>query len=727
MRRARQVAVKMLLWAVCHVAKSNKEKRKKRGTNSMKNLWKKAQKIFMCTLMLAMIFNIGVSAAGEGYLTATYEENGTKEVVRFTEGTIKEGESAPTCSLHIYKYSYNTVNTGSAGTALPSTPPAGAKELKDINFKYHKVANLVTDKSNGTTSLKYQWCTDAISSKIKKELNLEEKDSYTSNYLNEKLLAAESKSVEKAFRDVQSVITGENGSAVRTGIEQGLYLVVEYSPTDKIAVKTTPFFVSLPMTNVVAVTLDDGTEKPAGSLWQYDVYTYPKNVEEVPDIEKNVQNDTTNREEKYTSASVGDLVEFVLRMPIPQNIDNMSAFTVVDTMSQGLTFAGKEYIAMEIVGENGEKIKLSEEPELELEPVLDEEEWKSYIGEKTLTWRFIERTIKEDEDGYKYAKIEKNYLEKLGGKELVIRYKAILNENCVVAGTGNPNSVELKYNHNNRLDQLETDPKVPHEPKSRVYTFGIEVTKVDGGDNGLGGVEFELYKDNDKGEKEKIILKKQKYRTDIPEENQNLSTAENQYCIDQSATPEDAPITTDKEGKAYIWGLKPGTYYLKETKTKDDKYILLKELIPVTIEEDPNLQPLTTEETTGGKYAGEKGTYLANANGTYYKLLAGNYKKLEVDNKKNYNFGSHKIYENADGTGSLEGELLYAKVQAKANEEEGFSCDNGSVRLKVVNNEKFAVPQTGGIGTWMFTICGAVIVVAAIGLILIRRKKSMLK
>lgn len=69
--------------------------------------------------------------------------------------------------------------------------------------------------------------------------------------------------------------------------------------------------------------------------------------------------------------------------------------------------------------------------------------------------------------------------------------------------------------------------------------------------------------------------------------------------------------------------------------------------------------------------------------------------------------------------------LQYAYVEVDT--EGGFTTDDGDVQLTVVNNTDFNLPQTGGIGTWMFTICGAVIVVAAIGLILIRRKKSMLK
>lgn len=716
MRRARQVAVRKLLWAVCHVAKKNKEKPKKRGQNCMRNLWKKMQRIIVCTLMFAMMVTLGVSAAestasaDDGYFTKTYGSGNDQKVVRFTKATIKDGT---TCNLHIYKYRYSAVDSGIDGTALPdATIPDGATLMQNVSFKYYKVADLVTEPANGdeeakgSVSLQYKWCSDVIAAKIKKELGLPAQNTYTSDQLNKSLLDADKTNVETAFRDVASIATGADGHAWAKDIPMGLYLVVEYSPTDTVAVKAAPFFVSLPMTNVRALTLDsEADESPAGSLWQYDVYTYPKNVEAVPDIEKNIVNDKTNREEKYSTASVGDTVEFVIRASIPDNIDTMSAFTVVDTMSAGLTFAGAENIKIE-------GVTLTEGTT----PTFDLDE-----ANGVLTWKFIEREIVKDEDNYDKVKITKHCLKGQGGKELVIRYKAILNDDCVVGSTGNPNGVKLQYNHNNRLDKLEEDTDLPHEPLSRVYTFGIEVTKVDDHSNGLDGVEFELY-DQDQN---KIKLKQLSANTAV---NAGLSEATNQYCIDSESGAEGVPIVTDKNGKAYIWGLEPGVYYLKETKTKDERYTLLKELIKVTITEDPNLEALTPDETKqGGIYAGETGTYLTSASGTYYKLVAGEYKAIDLSKElSNYNFGTHKIYtKNADGSYEEVKNLLYAKVRAEADDEEGFSSNGTNIALTVINNQKFNAPQSGGMGTWMFTLCGAVIIVAASGLILIRRKRSM--
>ena len=68
--------------------------------------------------------------------------------------------------------------------------------------------------------------------------------------------------------------TDENGHSKVSGLEQGLYLVVETRVPENVTSTCNPFFVSLPMTTI------DGKD------WNYDVTVYPKNQTGSPDLEK---------------------------------------------------------------------------------------------------------------------------------------------------------------------------------------------------------------------------------------------------------------------------------------------------------------------------------------------------------------------------------------------------------------------------------------------------------
>ena len=67
--------------------------------------------------------------------------------------------------------------------------------------------------------------------------------------------------------------TANDGSAQFTGLELGLYLVVETTPPQAVVKAVTPFLISIPMTRVKT---DNGDENQL-KQWLYDVVVYPKN------------------------------------------------------------------------------------------------------------------------------------------------------------------------------------------------------------------------------------------------------------------------------------------------------------------------------------------------------------------------------------------------------------------------------------------------------------------
>lgn len=694
-------------------SKENKEIQKKRGLTSMKNLWKKAQKLLACTLALAFMLTMSAGAA-EG-VAATGNVLRDQNNNAYTEGTIDVGQRG---SLTITKYSYNGETTEGDGLNT-DTKPEGAERLPNVTFEYLKVASLVRNES--TKKLEYQWCVDDTGVSSTTEFptlsglfGYQKGAAVTSDVLREKLDKIingqlEGYVGETSGRTLESLnnkkgatplTTTDTTSAVATAtnLDLGIYLITEYSATKNVAVKADPFLAAIPMTNIGEVQIVGETGKrPAGTLWQYNVYVYPKNVVEVPDIEKNVRNKSEgDSEEKYTCVNIGDEVEFVIRATLPEHIDTMTKFTVTDTLCKGLSFVdGSVSFKTAQLNEKDRTKWNNFDANVEAKKTTD-----ASTGETKLTWEFING---------------ENHLTGQGNKELLIIYKAKLNKDCVIGREGNPNYVSLTYNHNNMIDE-ETggDAVLTPDTPPRVYTFGLEINKVNGKDEPLQDVEFKLYKDSVSDANEvKVVFnaaKKSYYRIDA-----------NMIADDEEA----ATIKTDEQGKALIEGLEFGTYYLKETKT-DPQYTLLEEPFQIT------LAPVLDVET-GAYSANEKGAYFIQgkmADVQYYKLVAGRYVAIEdiaiYNSKTKQNLGSSEIYTYNEDTKKYEKAAMnFIRVKVGASEDDTESGD--TVSVKIVNKLRFAVPGTGGMGTWMFTICGAVIIAAAAGLILIRRRRSMAK
>lgn len=126
----------------------------------------------------------------------------------------------------------------------------------------------------------------------------------------------------------------------------------------------------------------------------------------------------------------------------------------------------------------------------------------------------------------------------------------------------------------------------------------------------------------------------------------------------------DAVSTTDENGKVHFDGLGEGTYYIKETKSPSG-YILLKEPIKVAVDvtEPPAI-------VTGD----EKAEFT-------YTITMGN--------------------ENLNGR-----------------------VDGNRVTFDITNKKGFSLPTTGGMGTYIFTIGGIILMAAAVVLLIHSRKKA---
>lgn len=645
----------------------------------MKKVMKKASAFIALAMMFVMMFAMSASAAVD-IIKVDCTNPSPVNCVRYSESIIKTDEDT---SLTLYKYNYS--GEGNEGTGqYPGEIPEGAKPLEGVVFTYLKVADLVHINDEPMASLKYDLTNETIASVLGLSTGLNISDDLIESLraVNEdpEKKAVLEKEVSDNGTDMEA--TDENGMAHAGNLPQGLYLVVETSVPGIVYERTNPFFVSLPMTNAGSVTNGNTTYEP-GTLWQYDVFVFPKNKVDIPEIEKNILDKETGEREKYESAGVGDTVTYEVRSEVPLGVDTMSKYQILDTMSEGLTFTGIQKIR---VGD----IELS----LDTVPVTEDYQ----VGDHTYTFMID------------FIKDGRNLLAGHGGEDITVTYTAELNENCIVTEEGNPNHATMIYNHNAGIEESKDDMVVEDVVDPKVYTYGIDLEKVDKDGKALAGVEFELYA----SDKETQIYVTQKESTNT------AYAGVNSYY--PNGGNQGDKIVTDANGRAYIWGLAPGTYYLKETKTLEG-YTLQKDLIEVKIGEE------VTFDTANAEHPG---TYVRIPNTnvpTYYRLKANGeyveFKDLSGSAGKVVNFGVSAVYtKNADGSYTAV-EMLYPVVKADVDVADPFSVKGMNVQLKVMNNPGFDIPLTGGIGTYIFTIGGAIIIFAALGLILIRRRKGL--
>lgn len=291
-----------------------------------------------------------------------------------------------------------------------------------------------------------------------------------------------------------------------------------------------------------------------------DVVMEEKN--EVPTNVKTVEEDSTGNYGEKNDADIGQTVNFKSTITAQAGAEN---YVFHDTMSAGLTYTDVTGVTL-----NGTAVDASNYT------VVSTGLTDGCTFEVRFTQTFCD-TLKAND-------------------QIVISYRATLNEKAVVAGEGNPNTSKVSYGDS-------SNTKYTPDSQTKTYTWDVDVFKYTmkgETETALAGATFTLSKNADGSNPIALV-----------------SEGNNVYRVaktDETATITE--ITTDATGKLTIKGLDADTYYLTETKAPNG-YNKLAGPVTIVIGEN-GVVNATTEAPQGVdevKVLNQTGTQLPSTGG----------------------------------------------------------------------------------------------------------------
>lgn len=378
------------------------------------------------------------------------------------------------------------------------------------------------------------------------------------------------------------------------------------------------------------------------------VYNY------APDVKKQVEKCTTpGTYQKAADYSVGDTINYKVDVTIPKNISELKVFTLTDTPTNL-----KDDVNSITIYTDDAMTK-----SLDTTAYTKAEDTGANTNGFVITFK-PEKLV--DERG---KAIEKLY----------VKYTATLLGTAVTTTDGNSNKIDLTYSNKTGLNDQDKDNdnnKNHIEDSAVVYTFKINIKKVDGQDQPLKGkiVTFDLYKEVGPYTDNTAAITAGALDRNKAEQLGFDTTSKDYKLVKDN-------LTVNEKGEVSHSGLSNGNYWLVETKTEPGYNLLAK--------------PVKVELSIAYKTSWSETKEYNNGVLVKHELT----KKNETFDPKESNVGMNGGTEKGeDGTGSKS--------------------------IVVVNKKGFTLPVTGGFGTLLFSGIGVLLVLAGVAVLFSMKKKN---
>lgn len=536
---------------------------------------------------------------------------------------------------------------------------------------------------------------------------------YTSDTLNKALsdaLAENATTVKNALESyiassdaaIAMNLTNEYGKAKVTGLDTGLWLVLETKTNEAVTSTTAPFFVSLPMTTVSGN--EHSTSPEGGHQWNYDVTVYPKNETGIPELTKEVREAskdtgknngssvTTDGFAHNATGSAGDVMEYQILSGLPTITSKATALTTYsfyDSLCEGLTY-----------NKSLEDVKVAFFTDSACTDQVAS--WAQDSGKFTVSYSDDNRHMTIDVTAAGLAEMNGDTANTNGklyagysNYTMRITYTATINsDTTVVYGqNGNDNKVVLTWKRTSSeyYDTLIDD--------CHVYSFGMDLTKLFSDTDPETAEETGMYDHV----KFKIYNETDGYWVTA-----KLNETEGVYYVTGHTANESdgtvfSPVTVGSaHGHILLKGCEDDEYVITEIETANGYTLLNKDIHVVITAADDNSRPcnIYSEDVLG---------------------------VLQNDPHYSFNGGQDLTLANIP-----QAQLAHNYMTASATVDTNavtMLVDDGSANaeapLTVINTAGFDLPQTGDNGTWMFTVGGILLMAGAAFIIFLAcRKKS---
>lgn len=435
-------------------------------------------------------------------------------------------------------------------------------------------------------------------------------------------------------------VTDSNGEITVKDLVKGTYRFIETAGTDSgyIVDKSAEYVFEITEDKAVVIPTD-ATNKNDYKL--SDGKLVINNYR--PDLDKKVMDRETGAYKDDNDYSVGDIIPYQITVGVPGNITKLTTFVVTDTPTN-LHFVNG-------TGADALVIKCGNETVSESAYTLTPDD-----------------AADDAAAGFKISFVP-GQMSAYAGKDLVISYKAKLLASAksdLAENVGNPNTAKLEYTNKIGTDGTEeSNGKGEISDSATVYTFMIKIVKKKDSANGdvMSGVVFDLYKEYDQDEEDKLPSTAQKIKDDDAKKlGLTVTTGKHWAKLGTKAT--------DDNGNISFEGLSNGNYKLVETKT-DAEYNLLQKPVDVS---------LTIQYTT--------------------------------------NWIKKETYED----GKLVKKTYESTTFTPAADKNNTLTENPVTT--VINRKGINLPVTGGFGTLLFSGIGALLVVGGVGVLMSTKKKK---